>query len=101
LAIRSADTLWVPGLPIERETLSGQKGDPMPQSEMVKTSWERMTRREASVAGLLSGTHTLWSCSISGERIFTVLPNGETPTQETGGYISVDAALKAKGMLRD
>jgi hypothetical protein len=60
--------------------------------------WEWMDITEATLKPL-RGTHSLWSRLMDGEHIFTVMRNGVTPRDGDGGYRSIDAALRQKGML--
>ena len=62
------------------------------------TSWERMPVTEATYKPL-RGTHSLWSRLLDGEQTFKVILNTQTPSGNDGGYRSIDAALKVKGML--
>jgi hypothetical protein len=65
---------------------------------MATTQWETMLV-SAETAAYLRGTHKLWSRLFDGEHIFTCLPNDVTPGANDGGYMSIHAALKVKGML--
>lgn len=60
------------------------------------TPWERCMNFEH---GRFNETHTLWSRLMNGEHIFTALRKGTTPAPDDGGYRSIDAALRQKGML--
>jgi hypothetical protein len=62
------------------------------------TQWEQM-QPIWETAKYLRGTHKLWSRLFDGEHIFTVRPIGEQPGDNDGGYRSIDAALKVKGLL--
>ncbi len=64
----------------------------------LSTVWERMTV-SAEVGKYLSDTHSIWSRLFDGEHVFTVLLNSKEPGPNDGGYRSIDAALKVKGML--
>lgn len=63
----------------------------------ASTPWEMM-QPSAGTTKYLRGTHKLWSRLFDGEHVFTVRPAGETPGANDGGYMSIDAALKVKGM---
>jgi len=66
---------------------------------MTNTQWEKVNGLSAETEQYLRGrTHSLWSCIRDNEHIFTVRPNGETPGANDGGYRSINAALKVKGM---
>jgi hypothetical protein len=43
-------------------------------------------------------THTVWGRIADGERIFTALRNGVTPRDGDGGYYTIEAALRQKGL---
>lgn len=62
------------------------------------TPWEQM-QVSPDTGKYLRGTHKLWSRLLDGEHIFTVRPNGEIPGENDGGYRSINAALKVKGMM--
>lgn len=62
------------------------------------TAWERLTVSD-TLHKYLRGTYHAWARTMDGERIFTVRMIGETPGVGDGGYYSVSAALKAKGMM--
>lgn len=49
-------------------------------------------------AKYLRGTHYVWSRMADSKQIFVVLPVGEQPATGDGGYFSIVAALKVKGM---
>lgn len=59
--------------------------------------WEKV-EASSDIQKYLRGTHTLWSRVVDGQYIFTVLPNGITPQPNDGGYYTISAALKTKGM---
>lgn len=63
----------------------------------TNTRWERMPVN-ADTARYLRGTHDVWSRMFDGERIFTVLLKGKEPGGNDGGYRSIAAALRVKGM---
>jgi hypothetical protein len=58
------------------------------------TPWERLLGASSAPS-----THRIWSRLLDGEHIFTVLPDGKEPGPNDGGYRSIDAALRQKGML--
>lgn len=63
----------------------------------ASTPWEPMTL-SAETNTYLRGTHAAWSRIFEGAHIFTVRPKGEKPGNNDGGYVSISAALSAKGM---
>jgi hypothetical protein len=65
---------------------------------MTNTPWEQMVL-SGETAAYLRSTHKLWSRLFDGEHVFTVLPNGQKPGNDDGGYYTIAAALKAKGMM--
>ena len=69
------------------------------QGGFFETAWERLPINEAVMMRLLRGTHYAWSRLFDGEHVFTVRPRGETPAPTDGGYRSLDAALRVKGMI--
>lgn len=64
----------------------------------ASTQWEQMPV-SSDTSKYLRGTHKLWSRLADGEHIFTVRPINETPGPNDGGYMSIAAALKVKGMF--
>lgn len=63
----------------------------------TNTRWERIETSEGMLR-FLRGTHSLFSRLADGEHIFTILPVGQTPGEHDGGYRSIYAALKTKGL---
>lgn len=61
------------------------------------TQWGRM-QPGREMSKFLRGTHSIYSRLLDGDHIFTVLPNGKTPSAGDGGYFDLYTAFKAKGM---
>lgn len=59
---------------------------------------EGWTRLEAYLSLTAYRTHDIWARMADGETIFAVIPKGKTPGEHDGGYKTIDAALKVKGM---
>lgn len=64
----------------------------------ITTNWGRITPSDA-VSRYLRGTHSLWGRISGAEKIFTVLPNDQIPSEDAGGYRSIETALTVKGMF--
>jgi hypothetical protein len=60
--------------------------------------WERVIIQSPELFGYLRGTHSIWSRLKDGEHLFIVMLNGQEPQEDDGGYYSIAAALKTKGM---
>jgi hypothetical protein len=60
--------------------------------------WEKMTQLSPATSQFLRNTHRLWWRLDNGQHLFLVLPLHITPADNDGGYYSIDAALKTKGM---
>lgn len=62
------------------------------------TQWTR-TRIANPIQPTKRATHYLWQREVDGKVIFTVLSKDTQPGPNDGGYYSVEAALKIKGLL--
>lgn len=65
----------------------------------MTTQWEKMEVSADMALKLKDRGYAIWSRLMDGEHIFTVRPVTEEPGTGDGGYRSVAAALKTKGLL--
>ena len=67
---------------------------------MTDTTWKAIGRA-GNLLALNRGaepTHTIWQAPTD-EPIYTVLPDGETPGDQTGGYYRLQSALGLRGLV--
>lgn len=57
--------------------------------EQVNSAWENVVTYK---------DHSVWSRIADGQLIYVVMPNGQTPAPDAGGYFTIQAALKLKGL---
>jgi hypothetical protein len=62
------------------------------------TPWHKMELGWES-AKYLRESHTAYARLLDGEHIFVILPDGQFPSEGNGGYYSLAAAFKAKGLI--
>lgn len=65
----------------------------------MTTQWEKMEVSADMALKLKDRGYAIWSRLMDGEHIFTVRSVAETPSEGDGGYRSISAALKTKGLL--
>lgn len=65
----------------------------------ITTAWKAIPTSD-TLYRYVQASHRVWSRMADGEHIFTVRPINETPGSGDGGYASIAAALKVKGLLR-
>jgi hypothetical protein len=63
----------------------------------TNTPWERL-EVGAETLKFLRFEYVIWSCLRDGEHIFRVEREGVYPSPYAGGYRSIDAALRQKGL---
>jgi len=64
----------------------------------TNTPWEQVTVPESTLSPAQQLEYTIWSRILDGKHIFLVRPVGQIPSG-VGGYYSLAAALKQKGLL--
>ncbi len=64
----------------------------------MNTAWERLPV-SAETRRYLRNDYAIWSRLADGEHIFTVVADGRRPGENDGGYASIAAALRIKGLM--
>ncbi len=63
----------------------------------TNTTWEQIPTSEG-LFHYLRDTHKVFSRLFEGELIYKVMPTGQTPGANDGGYGSISVAIKVKGL---